>query len=150
MKRILAPIAFVAAFVAFLAGFAASAHDIEAGDLTILHPHAFASIGNAKTGAAYLGIQNNGKSDDALIGVSTGFAVRNEIHTHLKEGGRMMMRPVDRIEVPAGTVVHLEQGGLHLMFMGLSGPFKAGEMRPIILVFEKAGEVPVDMIVVER
>ena len=35
----------------------------------------------------------------------------------------------------------LEPGGDHIMFMKLDGALKEGEMRPVMLEFEKAGKV---------
>ena len=37
----------------------------------------------------------------------------------------------------------LEPRGLHVMFMGLTAPWKAGDHIPATLVFETAGKVPV-------
>ena len=43
----------------------------------------------------------------------------------------------------------LERGGLHVMFMGLNGPFEEGAAVDVTLVFENAGEIdvaiPVDL-----
>ena len=54
------------------------------------------------------------------------------------------MREVPGIDVPASGVVKLMPGGFHIMFLGLSAPFKADTTVPVTLKFEKAGEVKVD------
>jgi len=54
----------------------------------------------------------------------------------------MVMRPVDGgVEIPAGQTVELKPGGLHLMFMQVTEPFKEGQSLPVTLEFEKAGKV---------
>ena len=40
-------------------------------------------------------------------------------------------------------MVELKPGGLHLMFVGLKAPLKAGDKFPLTLTFEKAGTVEV-------
>jgi len=136
--------------ITLLAGGLAVSHEYKAGDITIGHPYAFASIGSAKVGAGFLTLTNDGDTDDALIGVSSGFAARNEIHTHIRDNGRMMMRPVERIDIPAGATVRLEPGGLHLMLMGLKAPLRTGKGRPVVLTFEKAGDVTVELSIEDR
>ncbi|WP_416897945.1 MAG: copper chaperone PCu(A)C [Minwuia sp.] len=150
-------ISFVASHVAAAAMllFALSlnhghAHEYKAGNIVIGHPYAFASIGQVPNGAGFLSLKNEGSEDDALIGVRSGFAARNELHTHINENGRMMMRPVERVEVPAGAIVLLEPGGHHLMLMGLDAPLKEGERRTVTLVFEKAGEIDVELAIEAR
>jgi copper(I)-binding protein len=44
--------------------------------------------------------------------------------------------------------VTLAPGGMHLMMMGLKEPLKQGERVPLTLVFEKAGKIDVEMVVV--
>ena len=60
-----------------------------------------------------------------------------------------MMQVENGIPLPAGETVMLERGGLHVMFMGLNGPFEEGAAVDVTLVFENAGEIdvaiPVDL-----
>lgn len=131
------------------AALGASAHEFRAGDLVIGHPYAYASIGSAPNGAAFLTITNDGEAD-ALIGVESGLAERNELHTHLHEEGRMMMRPVERIVIPAHGEARLQPGGDHIMLIGLKTPLAAGSQVPVTLVFEKAGRVDIEVAVEAR
>lgn len=55
-------------------------------------------------------------------------------------GGMMEMRPVDRIEVPAGETVALEPGGYHIMLLELAAPLEAGTTLEVTLTFEEGGE----------
>ena len=46
----------------------------------------------------------------------------------------MKMRPLDGgIEIPAGGMVTLKPGGMHLMLMGLAEPLEPGRMLEITL-----------------
>ena len=128
----------------------ASAHDFEKGDLTIIDPHAFASIGAARAGAVFVTIRNRGAAGDALTAVEYGGSARAELHTHLHENGTMKMRPVEQIDVPAQGEARLQPGGDHIMLMGLTSALKADNTYDLVLVFRDAGRVPVQFTVVNR
>ncbi len=113
----------------------------QAGDITVSNAWARASIGMGKTGAAFMTLKNTGKVDDRLVSASSDVAKKVSVHTSLMENGIMKMRPVKAIEVPAGGMVMLKPGGLHIMFMGLKAPFKQGESFTLKLQFEKAGSI---------
>ena len=133
-----------AAAIALAAIFITS-QSVLAGDIQITQPWARASAGMAKAGAAYLAVQNTGTADDRLVAARADVSDKVELHTHIKEGDLMKMRQVMAIDVPAGKTVALQPGGLHVMFMGLKAPLKTGAHFPLTLVFEKAGEITVDV-----
>lgn len=117
----------------------------QADGVSVEAPFARATAGPAKNGAAFLTVRNTGAEADRLIGAKTPVADRAELHTHLHENGVMKMRPVDAVEVPAGGMAALQPGGDHIMMMGLKAPLKEGESFPLTLIFEKAGEMTVDI-----
>lgn len=123
----------------------ALAGDYRLGDLRIEQPWARASIGQAKTGAAYLTLNNGGEAVDRLLSVATPAAKRAGLHTHLMDAGVMKMRPVEAIEVAPGAPTVLRPGGLHVMLMGLAAPLMEGESFPLTLTFEQAGAVEVEV-----
>jgi copper(I)-binding protein len=86
-----------------------------------------------------------GTGADRLLGARADISGRVELHTMTMDGDVMRMREVDAIEVPAGRTVELKPGGLHLMFMDLKTPLKAGSRFPLTLRFEKAGDVQVEV-----
>jgi copper(I)-binding protein len=57
--------------------------------------------------------------------------------------GMMGMRPIARLEIPAGGSVELKPGGYHVMLIDLNQELKAGDKIEITLKFEKAGEIKV-------
>ena len=84
---------------------------------------------------------------DRLLAASADIAASTELHLMRMDGDIMRMRQVEAIEVPAGKTVKLEPGGLHIMFMGLKAPLKAGEKFALRLRFEKGGEATVQVLV---
>ncbi len=128
----------------------AFAHDYHVGSLTIEHPHIPATVKAAPVAAGYLIIKNNGSEDDRLLNVSAGFSAKQQIHSMTMVEGVMRMRPLkDGVAIPAGGEISLKKGGNHLMFMKLSEQMQAGELRDVTLIFEKAGEVKIGMIVID-
>jgi copper(I)-binding protein len=137
----------IAAFLSALLTNSPSAHDTKVGDILIQHAWARASIGAAKAGAAYLTLVNHGGAPDRLVSVRTPVAERAGLHSHTMEDGVMKMRPVGAIEVAPGEPTVLGPGGLHIMMMGLKAPLVEGERFPVTLVFERAGEATVHVII---
>lgn len=136
----------VLAVMAVLSGFISLASDVRAGTLWVEHPWARATAGQAANGAAYLTVVNQGGAD-RLVSVSSSVATTVELHTHLHEDGVMRMRSVSNVDIPAGGRVVLEPGGYHIMLIGLKGPLKEGRRIPLTLVFEKAGSMDVEAVV---
>lgn len=119
----------------------------------------------AGAGAAYMTITNSGSEADALLGAASDVAMTVEVHETVEMeapaatdgmggmetpaatdgmgGGMMGMRPVERVEIPAGGTVNLEPGGYHVMLIGLKGELEVGSTIEITLTFEKAGEITV-------
>jgi periplasmic copper chaperone A len=139
MKRILFALAFVCLGSSF-----ASADEIKAGDLVITQAWSRATPKGAKTGGAYLTIENKGSAPDRLVGGSADAAGKVEIHEMTMTNGVMKMRPVEKgLEIDSGKTVKLSPGGYHMMLMDLKSPLKQGDKLPITLEFEKAGKVTV-------
>ncbi|MBT3142751.1 copper chaperone PCu(A)C [Ruegeria litorea] len=118
-----------------------------AADVMVKDAYARSAGKNAKTGAAFMMIMNHGAENDRLINATSDVAKRVELHTHKENGdGVMQMLHVEEgFAIPAGEMHPLKRGGDHVMFMGLNQPFVQGEMIPVTLVFEKAGEVKVEI-----
>ncbi len=100
----------------------------------------------AVNGASYLTIRNHGQDDahaDNLIGGYSPIAAQVEIHNMIHSEGQMKMQETDRVGIPAQGTVVFEPGATHIMLKGLTKPLVEGEMFPLTLEFEKAGEVDV-------
>lgn len=125
----------------------APAHDYTVGAIEVGHPFARATPPAARTGAGYLTLTNAGTTEDRLVAVTGEVAERIEIHETTFTDGVARMRPVAGVAIPPGETVELAPGGIHLMLIGLRHPLVEGEQVPIVLSFEKAGEVAVDLAV---
>ena len=126
------------------------AHSSSQGDLTFVHAHAYATIGAARAGAVFVTIRNDAAEADALIGVEFEGSARAELHTHEHENGTMKMRPVEQITVPGQGEAKLQPGGDHIMLMGLKSGLVADYTHDLVLIFRKAGRIPVEFVVEER
>jgi hypothetical protein len=139
MTRILALLA------AALLSIPALAHEITVGDLQIIHPHIPQPPRTAKSAGGYMAIVNSGTTPDRLVGIETTLAAKAEVHeSKVDANGIGTMSHVDAIDIPPGATVSLQQGGYHIMFMGLSGSLTEGEMHKATLIFERAGRVEVE------
>ncbi len=118
--------------------------------IAITNASARATPDGAAVAGGYLTIANAGAEADRLVSATSPRAGRMELHEMAMDGGMMTMRPVTGIDVPAGGTVELKPGGLHLMFLDIPAPFKAGETIPVTLTFEKAGAVEATLTVTDR
>lgn len=128
---------------AMLAAFAAAAHGVTVGTLTIGHPFARETPPGARTGGAYFTVANAGKDADRLVAVSSPAAASASLHTMAMDGTMMRMRAVASLPVPAGGTLTLAPGGYHVMLEDLAKPLVKGDRFPLRLTFEKAGAIDV-------
>ncbi|MBS7811263.1 copper chaperone PCu(A)C [Roseococcus pinisoli] len=105
------------------------------------------AAGQGRQGAGFVTIRNTGTEPDRLVAASSPAASRVELHTSLREGDVMRMRPVETIEIPAGGSVALAPGGFHMMLLGLTRSLEVGQVIPLSLRFERAGQVTVNLTV---
>ncbi|MCL4148681.1 UNVERIFIED_CONTAM: hypothetical protein GTU68_025562 [Idotea baltica] len=135
-----------AAAVVSLVSLSALAQDTTVGDLTLSHAWTRATPPKAKAGGGFIEIVNGGSDADRLIAASSDVAAKVELHEMSVTDGVMKMRELENgIEIPAGETVALKPGGLHIMFMGLKESFEEGTNVPVVLTFEKAGDVAVEL-----
>jgi len=129
-----------------LVSLSAIAADYKAGDLTLSNTWTRATPPKAKAGGGFVEIVNNGSETDKLVAAKSDVAAKVEIHEMSVTDGVMKMRELEGgIEIPAGETVTLKPGGLHIMFMGLNQSFEEGSTVPVVLTFEKAGDVAVEL-----
>ena len=77
-------------------------------------------------------------SDARVVEVRSPVAGIAEIHQMSLVEGRMTMRAIAALDLPAGKLVELKPGGFHIMLMDLKRPLAEGESVPISLVVENA------------
>jgi copper(I)-binding protein len=112
----------------------AGGHDAKAG-----HPG-----GMKANGAVYIKVSNHGSTPDAIVSASSNVAETVELHEVVNDAGVMRMRPVPRIEVPAGAAIELKPGGYHIMLLGLRHDLRPGDGVRVTISLEKAGPMTVE------
>ncbi|MCP4817638.1 MAG: copper chaperone PCu(A)C [Shimia sp.] len=118
-------------------------------EINLVDPYARVSTPTSKNAGAFMIITNSGDEDDRLVGLKADISARTEMHTHKEVGdGVMKMMEVEEgFVIPAGGEHGLVRGGDHVMFMGLHNGLSHGDTFPVTFVFEKAGEITIDMTV---
>lgn len=132
----------VSAAVLSLSALPAFADGIEVHDA-----YARASSMMSSSGAAFMVIHNDGGSDDHLVDARSDVADKVELHTHREdENGVMRMIHVEEgFALPGDGMIEMKRGGNHVMFLGLREPLEQDDIIPLTLVFEKAGEVQIEV-----
>ncbi|CDH43150.1 MAG: copper chaperone PCu(A)C [Candidatus Competibacteraceae bacterium] len=148
MKNIMNPKWFFSAFAALvLLGipFLVSGHGYPLGSIAVRHP--WAAPTQTTTGSGYLGLKNRGARDDKLVSASTAIAAKAELYTLTKTDAGLKIEPVDAIAIPAGEEIRLKPGGPYIQFSDLKQPLAEGDRFPVLLKFQNAGEIIVEMFV---
>lgn len=112
----------------------ASSISCAADSVAISNAWARATAPGQNVGAVYLELKST--VDRTLIKAESPAAGSVEIHKMSMKDGIMEMRMLKSVELPAGEMVKLEPGGLHLMLFDLKKPLKAGENLQLTLHFK--------------
>lgn len=118
------------------------------GDLTVSAAWSRATIGTARPAVFYVTIQNNGSTEDRLIGIETPVAGMPMLHETVMSDGVASMPHAEQIAIAAGETVSLAPGSYHGMLMDLNEALTEGESFPMTLQFQNAGAVTIDTDVV--
>ncbi len=111
------------------------------GPVRIEAPWARETAEGQRDGGGFMTIVNDSKSADQLLAASSPASAEVQIHTVQMEEGMMRMRELpDGIPIPAQGRVELKPRSLHIMFINLKRPLRAGERVPVTLKFRSAGE----------
>ena len=132
-----------------LAG-AALAHEYKDGDVKIAHPHASPTPAGAKTGAAYMQVVNNGKTDLEIKSMSSPVADKIEVHSMKMDGGIARMRPMETpLKIAPGATLDLT-GDNHIMLIGLKKPLAEEDMVSFKIEFANGKTMTFDLYVEEH
>jgi hypothetical protein len=115
-----------------LAACAALAND----PISVNDPHVRLVPPTAENTGVFMVIQNKGEKDVRLVSASSPASKVVELHTVVKEGEVMKMRPVKDIEVKAKGETVLKPGSYHVMLIGLNQPLEEGVQVPVTLGFD--------------
>jgi copper(I)-binding protein len=99
-----------------------------------------------QTGAGFMTLKNPGAKPDALVAVESPLARAVQIHKSSMSGGVASMKPLTRVDLPAGGGVTFAPGGYHLMLLGLTRAVKAGDTVPATLTFASGAKLKVSFL----
>ena len=119
----------------------------QAGEVEVTDAWTRDTVGRTASAAVFMTISS--PRADRLVAASTPVAGKMDLMTMEAGGGTMAMIYVDAIDIPAGEPVSLDPGGLHVWLEDLKQPLRAGEIIPLVLEFETAGERRVGVSVIE-
>jgi copper(I)-binding protein len=149
-----------------LAGCGSTNDETPAAGVTIKDPWARVTAPKQMMGAAYMTISSAAGDKLVKVTVPSTVADHAELHEVVMAGGgsssqmgdahmngsgggstgmsgaagKMTMKQVSSITIPAGGSVSLKPGGYHVMLIDLKKPIVAGDEIDLTLTFEKAGE----------
>src|SRR3954454_12013664 len=117
------------------------AHEIKKGDILLTDLWSRATPSGARVAAGFFTVANTGPQADRLVGISTPVG-KAQMHETATVNGVSTMRPLEGgLSIAPGQKVTLAPGGLHVMITELKEPLKEGQMLPMTLRFQKAGEI---------
>ena len=90
-------------------------------------------------------ILNEGDEEDYLTGARSEVAKVVEIHKTVMENEIAKMVKQDKVKIPPKGKVHFKHHGYHIMLIGLKRPLKEGDKVKITLIFEKSGEITLEV-----
>lgn len=124
---------------------------IARAEITVSEAYARAAMPSAPTGAIYMVLNNDGPEDDRLLAAESEIAAKTMLHGSSESAGGVMKMTghAQGVVIPAGGSHAFAQGGDHVMLMGLTRSLEQGATVRLVLTFERAGEmrleVPVDL-----
>jgi len=122
--------------------------------ITVEAPYIRATIPGTDITSAYMTIKNNGNEAAILIGVSSLFSDRIEIHQHTMSDGMMKMRQVQQLIIKDENQVILQPMGYHLMIFNVKEALRADQEVSLTLHFKQQKDlvvtIPVQSIKKER
>lgn len=113
----------------------AAAQSSSQASIEVKAPWVRGTVGGQKATGAFMELKS--VQGAALVGVQSPAAAIVELHEMKMDGNIMRMRPISRLDLPAGLPVELKPGGYHVMLIDLKQPIKKGDTVPIQLRIER-------------
>lgn len=136
--------------VATLAPPAALSHSHKKKGLEIIHPWTPAMLQkDARTTQVFMTIKNRGRANDRLLSASTPTAEKTEMQQPSSNEPGSETKPAAAPLIAAGKELDLSRKGPRLVLTGVKRQLHAYDEFKMMLVFEKAGRMIVDVMVEE-
>jgi copper(I)-binding protein len=123
--------------VFFAAALSALAPVAYAQSVKVQNAWVRATAPGQNTAAVYMDLTSG--NDAALVAAGSPVAARASLHSTTIDNGVARMRPMSRLELPAGKTVKLAPNGMHLMLEDLKRPLKNGDRVPVVLSVQPSG-----------
>lgn len=117
--------------LAALGGASAMAQGVEVSDA-----YARATVTGQKASSAFMKLRASATT--RLVAASTPVAGTVQVHEMHMDGDVMKMREIAALDLPAGQVVELTPGGLHIMLLDLKSALRPDQSIALTLVFKDA------------
>jgi len=140
MSRVLKAAAVLAAI---FATNLALAHEFKIKDFEFIHPWTREPARGVKDAPVYMILRNTASTPDRIVAVSSPFATKGELRAGKSEGERQ----VSAIPIPADATVELNADRPHIPLLGLTEPLDGYQYFPLILTFERAGQMEIEVYV---
>ncbi|MCC2097913.1 MAG: copper chaperone PCu(A)C [Hyphomicrobiales bacterium] len=127
-----------------LAPVFAFAHSYTKGNLEVFHPWTFEKTKPGATVIVRMQITNSGKQPDTLIAAESMEAASAELRLSTSAS------KAAKITIPAGKTVLLSDKGPHIVLTRMRSSLTASLSFPMVLLFEKAGPMRVDVAIEDR
>lgn len=121
------------------------AQETKAEHLTINHAWTRATMTSNQAAAIYMEITNHGEDTERLLGAKSNIARMVMLHRVVIERNVARMEPLEALSILPNSKVELQTGGAHIMLNGLSSMLVDGDNIPLVLIFENAGEVTINV-----
>ncbi len=106
--------------------------------------HSWARMADSgATSGAYMEIDNNDTVPITLVGVTTTDAKAAEVHETMQHDGMAHMMARTELAIPAGDVVKMAPGGLHVMLIDVRRALVVGDSVRLSLRFSDSTSVAV-------
>lgn len=143
MKSLLSSLVLIA-FLSVSFGFeAAFAHEDESHHTLTVSDVWARKTRRTMSAAVYMTLKNDTEKMDTLLSVETPQAEMATLHLSSETDGIMRMEEQESVALQPGSTISFAPGGYHIMMMRLASPLKEGDVFPMTLSFERAGDVTV-------
>jgi len=142
MSRLLMTVAMLAGT---LACNVATAHEIKIKDFEFIHPWTREPGSGVKDLPIYMVLRNMASTEDHIVAASSPFAMKGELRAGKPEGGGQ----VTAIQIAGNATVELSVDRPHIQLSGLTEPLEGYQYFPLILTFERSGQIEIEVYVEE-
>lgn len=146
MKKLITLLFASSALLTSFFATAVTANEHAHGNIVVERPWSRPTPPGTPMGVGYLVIRNHSDRNVTLISASTPRANHVSIHETLMKDGVMRMQPLKNgLAILAGETVELKPMSYHLMLEKLTEALKEGENIPLILEFEGAEAIEIEL-----